>query len=80
MVFIPFPVMDMRETNKKYKNLAVKTNSDVMIDLNYRIIHLALNPLLEIISSLIFIIYFIEFIEPFHVSLFEETPTGAPAL
>ena len=65
---IPFPVMDMKKTNKKYRELAVQTGSEVMIDMNYRIIHLAFNPLVEFIASLVYIIYFIEFIAPFHVS------------
>lgn len=67
VLVIPFPILDIRNTNKKYKELAVKTDSDIFIDFNFSILHLIFKPILELVTSILVIIYFISFLEPFHI-------------
>lgn len=67
LLVIPFPVLDMRKSQKEYKELAIRTNSEVVVDFNYKVLHIIFNPPVEAIASVMVITYFIIFIEPFHV-------------
>lgn len=67
ILVIPFPILDMRKTQKEYKELAIKTNSEILFDFKFKLLHLMFNPYLEIAASILIIAYFIFFIEPFHV-------------
>jgi len=58
---IPFPIMDMKKTNKEYKKLAVQTKTDVVIDLNYRILHMVFKPRWELVTSIYYILYAVFF-------------------
>lgn len=67
LFIIPFPILDMRKSQKEYKELAIRTHSEVVVDFNYKVLHIIFNPLAEAIASVLVIAYFIIFIEPFHV-------------
>lgn len=67
ILIIPFPILDVRKTQKSYRDLAIKTNSEILFDFNYKILHLIFRPYLEFLSAVLVIIYFILFIEPFHL-------------
>lgn len=68
LLIIPFPILEMKKSSAELKNLIRKTNTDVMIDFRYKLLHLIFNPQMEIIFSVIYIMYFIIFIEVFHVA------------
>lgn len=67
ILIIPFPILDLRQTQKNYKNLAIETNSEVLFDFNHRILHLIFRPYIEILAAILVISYFILFIMPFHI-------------
>ncbi len=58
LCIIPFPILDAKKTQKKLKELAVKTKSDVVVDLNYAILHLVFKPSWELAAALLYILYF----------------------
>jgi hypothetical protein len=66
---IPFPVMDAKHTRKKYKELAIKTKSEVLVDLNFQTLHLVFKPAIEIIAGIFYLLYFIVFLQPFHPAM-----------
>jgi hypothetical protein len=68
LLIIPFPILEMKKGGKEFKELAVKSNTDIVIDFKYRILHLVFIPSVEIIFAFIYIVYFIVFIEVFHVA------------
>ncbi len=68
LLIIPFPILEMKKGNKKLKELAIKTNSNIVIDFKYKTLHLVFVPGLEAIFAIIYIVYFIIFIEAFHVA------------
>ncbi|MBN2031521.1 hypothetical protein JW824_14915 [bacterium] len=59
LLITPFPILDMKKTNKKYKELAKQTQSDVVIDFNYKIYHLIFSPVIELFLGLYYTVYFI---------------------
>lgn len=68
LLIIPFPILEMRKAPKELKELLKKTSTDVIIDFRYKILHTVFNPKIEIIFSLIYIVYFMIFFEIFHVT------------
>lgn len=66
---IPFPVMDAKNTGKKYKELAIKTKSEVLVDLNFQTLHLVFKPSIEIIAGIFYLLYFILFLQPLHPAM-----------
>ncbi|MFC2083550.1 hypothetical protein ACFLS9_00690 [Bacteroidota bacterium] len=68
LLIIPFPIIESRSGNKELKDLAIKTSTDIVVDFKYTIIHLVFNPKLEFVSSLIYVIYFVAYVEIFHIS------------
>ena len=68
LFIIPFPILEMRKAPKELKEMIKKTNTDVIIDFRYKILHLVFNPTIEIIFSVVYVLYFMIFIELFHVA------------
>jgi len=68
VLVIPFPILDVIKTNRKFKDLARATNTEVVFDFNYRILHLVFNPTLEMVTGIIYVLYFFVFVEWFHVA------------
>lgn len=68
ILVIPFPVLDVIKTKRNFKNLALRTNSDIVFDFNYRILHYIFNPALEVGTGILYILYFILFVGWFHVA------------
>jgi hypothetical protein len=66
---LPFPIMDMRSTRKKYKELAVKTKTDVVVDLKFRTLHRIFKPSLEVVTGILYAAYFAFFISPLHLGV-----------
>ena len=58
MFIIPFPWLDTKKTNERYKRLAEQTKSDIVIDLDFRTLRLVYRPLWELITACLYIIYF----------------------
>jgi len=67
LLVIPFPLIDAIKTQKEYKDLALRTKSEVVFDFNHRILHLVFKPVIELTAAVLVVAYFILFIEPFHV-------------
>jgi hypothetical protein len=59
LLILPFPIMDIRESKKAYKKLALDTNSEIIIDIKFRVLHKFFNPAFEVFFLIIFTIYFI---------------------
>jgi len=57
ILVIPFPIIDMKDSNKKHKDLAIKTKSSIYVDFNYKTLHLIFKPVLELASLFITVIY-----------------------
>ena len=68
ILVIPFPVLDVIKTTRNFKTLALRTNSDIVFDFNYRILHLLFNPALEAATGILYILYFFLFVGWFHVA------------
>lgn len=66
---LPFPILDMKRTGKKYRELAIKTKSEIMVDFNYRTLHLVFKPALELIALVLYILYFVVFIDIVHPAM-----------
>ncbi len=68
LLIIPFPIMEMRSAPKELKEIIKKTNTDVIVDFGFKILHLVFNPLAELLFSLLYLAYFMFYIELFHVA------------
>lgn len=68
LLIIPFPIMEMRSAPKELREMIKKTNTDVIIDFGFRILHLVFNPMAELIFSILYLAYFMLYIELFHVA------------
>ena len=68
VLVIPFPILDTIQLNKKYKELALETRSDTVVDFSYKILHMIFNPAWELVAALLYVAFFVSFIEPFHVA------------
>jgi hypothetical protein len=68
ILVIPFPILDTMQLNKKYKELALETGSETVVDVSYKILHLVFNPTWELLAALLYVAFFVAFIEPFHVA------------
>jgi len=68
LLIIPFPILEMKKGSRELKELAIKTNSNIVIDFKYKTLHLIFVPGLEAIFAVIYIVYFVIFIEVFHVA------------
>ncbi len=68
LLIIPFPILESEKGGKEFKELAIKTNTDIVIDFKYKILHLVFAAPVEALFSIIYILYFIIFIEVFHVA------------
>ncbi len=66
LCIIPFPILDAKKTKHKLKELAMKTKSDIVVDLNYAILHLVFRPSWELAAALLYILYFALFFRWFH--------------
>jgi hypothetical protein len=66
ILLIPFPILDHIRTKKKHKELVRKTNSEIVIDFKYEILHLMFNPYLEVLASILVIGFFLLYMEYFH--------------
>ncbi len=70
LLFIaPFPILDMKKTNKKYKGLAKQTQSDIVIDFNFNIFHLIFLPTIELFLGLFYIAYFVLTLGGMHLGM-----------
>lgn len=68
LLIIPFPILDFKKGGREFKELAIKTNTDIVIDFKYKILHLVFVAPVEAFFAIIYIVYFIIFIEVFHVA------------
>jgi hypothetical protein len=68
VLVIPFPILDTIQLNRKFKELAIETHADTVVDFSYKILHLVFNPFWEAIAALLYILFFVVFIELFHVA------------
>jgi hypothetical protein len=66
---LPFPILDMRSTRKKYKELAINTKTDVVVDLNFRTQHRIFKPSLEVVTGILYAAYFALFISLMHLGV-----------
>jgi len=65
----PFPLLDIRKSNRKNKELAIQTGSEIVIDLDYKVLHKLFNPTAEIVASVIYLIMVLILVGGFHISL-----------
>lgn len=65
---IPFPVLEVIQLNAKYRDLALSTGSDTVVDLGYRILHLVFSPTWEGVAGVLYLAYIVAFVGPFHVA------------
>lgn len=68
VLVIPFPILDVIQLNTKYRELALSTGSDTVVDLGYRILHLVFSPTWEGAAAVLYLAYFVAFVGPFHVA------------
>lgn len=68
VLVLPFPILDTIQLNRKYKELALETRSETVVDFSYKILHMIFNPLWELAAALLYVAFFVSFIEPFHVA------------
>lgn len=68
VLVIPFPVMSTIKLNKEYRSLALETKSEIVVDFNYRVLHLVFNPTVEAIAALLYVAFFLAYVGPFHVA------------
>jgi len=68
LLIIPFPILEMKKGGRELKELAIKTNSNIVIDFKYKTLHLVFVPGLEAFFAIIYIVYFVIFIEVFQVA------------
>lgn len=57
ILVIPFPIMDMKDSNQKHKDLAIQTRTSIYVDFNYKTLHLIFKPVLEFASLIIIVFY-----------------------
>ena len=69
LLIIPFPILDHRKSAKESKEIVRATGVTVVVDFNYRVLHLVFWPWPEAILSSLYVIYFVLFFGPFHVAL-----------
>jgi len=69
LLIIPFPIIDHRRSAKETKEIVLKTGATVVVDLNYRVLHLVFQPRLEALLAILYIVYFVFFFGPFHIAL-----------
>jgi len=56
---LPFPIMDMRKSKKEYRKLALETNSEIIIDLKFKVLHSFFSPIFELIFVALFVSYYL---------------------
>ena len=66
----PFPMIDARKTNRRLKELAIETDSEVVIDLNYNILRLVFKPRIELLAAIFYIVFFVIILKKFNPGLF----------
>lgn len=59
LLIVPFPILDYLKSKKRYKKLAFHTSAEVVFDLNHQKLHKFFNPRLELILSILFILFHI---------------------
>jgi len=69
LLIIPFPIIDHRQSAKKAKEIVLTTGATVVVDLNYRVLHLVFQPRLEAFLATLYVLYFVIFFGPFHITL-----------
>lgn len=58
LLVLPFPIIDMRKSKQAYKKLALETNSEIMIDMKFKILNKFFNPILELVFLFFFLSYY----------------------
>ncbi|MDH5397220.1 MAG: hypothetical protein OEX02_03690 [Cyclobacteriaceae bacterium] len=70
IVFVsPFPILDLRKTNKKYRELAMQSKSEIVVDLDYKNLHKIFNPMMELAAAILFTGYVTYLVRDFHISM-----------
>jgi hypothetical protein len=69
LLVVPFPILDHRKSARESKEIVQATGATVVVDFNYRVLHLVFQPWLEAILSSFYVLYFVLFFGPFHIAL-----------
>ena len=68
LLIIPFPVLDHKKSAQEAKEIVQETGATIVVDFNYRVLHLVFQPRLEAMLSFFYVLYFVLFFGPFHVA------------
>lgn len=59
LLVLPFPIMDMKKTKRAYKKLAIETNSEIIVDMRFKVLNKFFNPIIELSFLTIFLFYYL---------------------
>jgi len=59
LLVLPFPIMDMKKSKRAYKKLAIETNSEIIIDMRFKVLNKFFNPIIELSFLIIFLFYYL---------------------
>ena len=58
ILVIPFPIMDMKKSKQAYKKLAIETNTEIIIDIKFKVLNKFFNPIVELVFFIFFLSYY----------------------